>query len=575
MELSRIEREYERWLDRAMECPRSELEALAADEAVLEDAFYRDLAFGTGGLRGVLGPGPNRMNVYTVAKATQGLADYLNASFENPSVAIARDSRINGDLFMRIAAEVLAANGIHAHLYSRVEPTPALSFAVRDLGCSAGICLTASHNPAEYNGYKVYGSDGCQITTQAAASIQAAIDSVDAFDDVKRANFYDALADGAVSWIAEGTLERYLDAVAAQSLGTAEDIESTGVSVVYTPLNGTGLECVERISRVAGISELIVVPEQAMPDGRFPTCPYPNPEVRDALERGLELSRRVSPDLLLATDPDADRVGVAAPNAEGEFELITGNEMGILLLDYICKMRAARGENLREKVVVTTIVSTSMVDALADHYGFELRRTLTGFKFIGEQIGMLESIGEVDRFIFGFEESYGYLTGAYVRDKDAIDASMLICQMVRHYKAQGLGLLEALEGLYEAYGFYRTGQVSVAYPGAAGAQQMQAILSVLRENGPRDVAGLPVSCTLDYSTGIAMPTCGRLGEESSQILPASNVLEFQLEGGAKLIIRPSGTEPKIKAYLFANGRTGHEADEMLDALSTAAQDMLG
>lgn len=576
MTQAQIAQDYDRWLDRAVKCSRSELEALAVDEAALEDAFYRDLAFGTGGLRGVLGPGPNRMNVYTVAKATQGLADHLNAHFENPSVAIARDSRLNGELFMRVAAEVLAANGIRVHLYPRIEPTPALSFAVRDLGCAAGICLTASHNPAEYNGYKVYGPDGCQITTQAAASIQEAINAVDMFDDVKRTAFHDALADGDVSWIGEDTLARYIEAVAAQTLEPADDARGNGgITVVYTPLNGSGLECVERISRVAGISKLTIVPEQAVPDGRFPTCPYPNPEVREALQRGLELSQRMQPDLLLATDPDADRVGVAVPNAKGEFELITGNEMGILLLDYICKIRAARGENLEDKVVVTTIVSAPMADALSDHYGFELRRTLTGFKFIGEQIGLLEHAGEADRFIFGFEESYGYLSGAYVRDKDAIDASMLICQMVRHYKMQGLGLLEVLEKLYERFGFFCTGQVSVAYPGAEGAQQMQGILSKLREHEPRDIAGFAVSRALDYSDGIEMPVHGCCKEAAHQMLSPSNVLEYRLQDSGKIIIRPSGTEPKIKAYLFAHGGSAQHAGETLDVLKAAVQDILG
>lgn len=576
---STVTENYKRWLERAEECSHVELVALADDESLLLDAFYRDLAFGTGGLRGVLGAGPNRMNVYTVAKATQGLADYLNDHFESPSVAIARDSRINGELFMRVAAEVLAANGVRAYLYPRIEPTPALSFAVRDLGCSAGICLTASHNPSEYNGYKVYGPDGCQITTQAAKEIQGTIDAVDVFDGVRRADYYAAMAQGAIEWIGEDTLDRYIDAVVGESLEAPRDGSSeaagASLSVVYTPLSGAGLECFERMAKRIDVTGLRTVPEQAVPDGRFPTCPYPNPEVREALEKGLELAERVHPDLLLATDPDADRVGVAAPNSQGGYELISGNEMGMLLLDYICRMRAARGEDLRDKVVVTTIVSAPMADALARDYGFELRRTLTGFKFIGEQIGLLEAQGESERFIFGFEESYGYLSGSYVRDKDAIDAGMLICQMARHYKGQGEGLLEALEELYKRYGYFRNSQIAVTYPGAEGAARMQGITADLRACPPAEIAGRRVERLVDYTLRAEMPVLGGRGDAAVQMLPQADVLEFWLEGGAKMIVRPSGTEPKIKAYLFAQAEDAREADAALATLEAAAKEMLG
>lgn len=575
---SAVTKNYERWLERAGECSHGELAVLADDEKALLDAFYRDLTFGTGGLRGVLGVGPNRMNVYTVAKATQGLADYLNARFEAPSVAIARDSRLNGDLFMRVAAEVLAANGVRACLYPRIEPTPALSFAVRDLGCSAGICLTASHNPSEYNGYKVYGPDGCQITTQAARDIQAAIDAIDMFDGVRRADYYEAMAQGAIEWIGEGTLDRYIDAVVSQSVETPQDgsanADAAPLSVVYTPLSGTGLECFERMTRRIGVSDLRVVPEQMVPDGRFPTCPYPNPEIREALEKGLELAGRVHPDLLLATDPDADRVGAAAPDVNGEFKLISGNEMGMLLLDYICRMRAARGEDLRDKVVITTIVSAPMADTLADDYGFELRRTLTGFKFIGEQIGLLEARGEAWRFIFGFEESYGYLSGSYVRDKDAIDAGMLICQMTRHYKVSGKSLRDVLGELYGRYGYYRNSQISVTYPGAEGAARMQDITAGLRACPPADIAGRRVERMVDYLSGAEMPVTGGNGNAAVQMLPPSDVLEFRLEGGAKMIVRPSGTEPKMKAYLFVRGADAQEADAALENLEATAEEML-
>ncbi|WP_165172641.1 phospho-sugar mutase [Adlercreutzia sp. ZJ242] len=549
----------------------------AGDETAVRDAFYQDLAFGTGGLRGIVGAGPNRMNVYTVAKATQGLANYLNASFDAPSVAIARDSRNMGETFVQVAAGVLAANGIRSHLYPRIEPTPALSFAVRDLGCAAGICMTASHNPAPYNGYKAYGPDGCQITTQAAHDIQAAINAVDIFDDVKRMPFDQALAEGWASYTDEGTLDRFVDAVFAQSLEEPGTNADAGFKVVYTPLNGTGLECVTRILERVGVTDVTLVEEQTAPDGNFPTCPYPNPEIREALERGLALCEDVRPDLLLATDPDADRVGVAALH-DGEYHLISGNEMGILLLDYICRTRAARGEDLSRAVSLTTIVSTAMVDALAAEYGFQLRRTLTGFKYIGEQIGLLEAAGTPERFIFGFEESYGYLSGTHVRDKDAVNASMLICQMARDWKARGVDLVEAMDALYRKHGYHRNATISLEYPGAAGAEKMAGIMSGLSANAPQEVAGLSVTACVDYQKGVAMPYVGSAGADGEadapQTLPAAGVFEMQLEGGSKLIVRPSGTEPKIKAYLFAACPTPEEAADLLAKMDEAARAIL-
>ena len=562
--------QLDRWVCCCDDSLLDELAQLVGDPAAVEDAFYRDLAFGTGGLRGVIGAGTNRMNVHTAAKATQGLADYLNASFSAPSVAIARDSRNMGEEFCKVAAGVLAANGIRAHLYPRIEPTPALSFAVRDLGCSAGICMTASHNPAEYNGYKVYGPDGCQITTQAARNIQAAINAVDVFDDVRRMGFDEAVEAGLVSWIEDGTLERFIDGCAAASLGGA----GGELKLVYTPLHGAGLECVSKILERIGVTDVTVEPEQAIPNGDFPTCPYPNPEVREALERGLALAQEVQPDLLLATDPDADRVGIAVVKG-GEPVLLTGNEVGVLLTDYICRMRAQRGEDLRDKVVVTTIVSSAMADALARDHGFELRRTLTGFKFIGEQIGMLEAAGEADRFAFGFEESYGYLAGTHVRDKDAVVASMLICEMARWYRAQGMDLADAMRALYERYGYYKNGLISVSYPGADGAERMRAITAGLREVQPESIAGLRVECFVDYANGVEMPVVGGRGDAEPQMLGGADVLEFQLEGGNKLMIRPSGTEPKIKAYLFAQGETEEQADELIASLDAAARELLG
>ncbi len=566
-----IQQAYRRWLDSVDESDRHALERVAEDPAAIEDAFYRDLSFGTAGLRGVIGMGTNRMNVYTVARATQGLATYLNANFDKPSVAICRDSRNMGEAFMQTAAGVLAANGIRACLYPRIEPTPALSFAVRDLGCAAGINITASHNPAEYNGYKVYGADGCQITSEAARDIQAAIDGCDTFDGVHKMPFDEALAAGLAQWIGEDTLDGFLEAVHAQSL----DSEGGELSVVYTPLNGTGLECVTRILKTIGVHDVTVVPEQADPDGNFPTCPYPNPEMREALEKGLELCGSVHPDLLLATDPDADRVGIAVPH-DGDYVLLTGNEVGVLLLDFACRMRRVRGEDLASKVAVTTIVSSTMVDALARELGFELRRTLTGFKYIGEQIALLESAGEADRYIFGFEESYGYLAGSHVRDKDAVVASMLICQMARWHRAQGRDLVDAMESLYQHYGYYVNKTISRSYPGAEGAQKMQQITSGLRSQAPATVAGMSVERVVDYSSQVEMPVVGgAAGAGERQTLPAADVIEFQLAGGNKLIVRPSGTEPKIKAYLFAKGATRAESEQVLAQLEQAAGEILG
>ena len=528
--------------------------------SAVQDAFYRDLEFGTAGLRGIIGAGTNRMNIHTVARATQGFADYLNSRFDHPSVAIARDSRRKGQLFVETAAGVLAANGVKAYVYPRIEPTPALSFAVRDLGCAGGICMTASHNPAPYNGYKAYGPDGCQITTQASRDISDAIAAVDMFDGVSIMPFPDALEAGLVEWIGEDTLDRFIDCV-AQSLEPAGALDDPSpLSVVYTPLNGTGLECVERILERVGVTDVTLVPEQAQPDGDFPTCPYPNPEIREALECGIRVCEQVHPDLLLATDPDADRVGIAVEDA-GDYVLLSGNETGVLLLDYIARMRREAGCDLSRCIAVTTIVSSAMVDALAAEYGFEVRRVLTGFKYIGELIGELEEAGEQDRFIFGFEESYGYLSGPHVRDKDAVNASMLICQMARYWRSRGMNLVQALEALYDRFGFYANRTVSLTYPGADGAARMAAIMASLRSQAPFDVAGVAVAASVDYAPGYAG-------------LPSADVVQLDLENGWKVIVRPSGTEPKIKAYLFACEPTRAEAESALDAMEACARRLL-
>lgn len=534
----------------------------AGDDSALSDAFFQDLSFGTAGLRGVIGAGTNCMNIYTVARATQGFAAYLKSAFDAPTVALARDSRNKGELFVKIAASVFAANGVSARIYPRISPVPTLSWAVRYLGCSGGVCMTASHNPAVYNGYKAYGPDGCQITSEAANAISQAIAETDIFDDVKTMDFDNAVASGLVEWIDDEVLERYYDAVLAKSVSNLapDEVAQAPLKLVYTPLNGTGLIPVTEVLRRVGITDVTVVPEQEQPDGDFPTCPYPNPEIREAMEKGIELSQRIGADLLLATDPDADRVGVATRDGEG-YTLLSGNEMGVLLLDYVCRMRADRGENLEGKVAVTTIVSSAMVDALAAEYGFELRRCLTGFKYIGDIVSELASAGAADRFIFGFEESYGYLSGDHVRDKDAVNASMLICQMAQYYKLQGMTLADAMRSLYEHHGWWLNHTVSLAYPGAEGSAKMARIMEGLRAKAPSSIAGLTVESALDYAQGVGG-------------LPQANVVEFALAGGNKVIVRPSGTEPKIKLYLFAKEASFEAAHELLEKLEAAGRELL-
>ena len=563
-----VRAELERWIanvsdeELAAELAEMKKAADAGDDSAAVDAFFQELAFGTAGLRGTLGAGTNRMNIYTVGRATQGFADYLNANFENPSVAIARDSRNKGELFVKVTASILAANGIVAHVYPKISPVPTLSFAVRDLGCSGGICMTASHNPAAYNGYKAYGPDGCQITSEAAKAISASIANTDAFSGVKTMGFDEAVASGMVKWIDDAVLERYYDAVLSKSVSSlsAEQVAEAPLKLVYTPLNGTGLIPVTTVLERAGITDITVVPEQREPNGDFPTCPYPNPEIREAMQKGIDLCEEVHPDLLLATDPDADRVGVACKDGD-DYTLLTGNEMGVLLLDYIARMRSERGEDLSDKVAVTTIVSSAMVDALAAEYGFELRRCLTGFKYIGDIITELSDAGQVDRFIFGFEESYGYLSGDHVRDKDAVNASLLICQMAQDYKLRGMNLAQAMRALYEKHGWWLNRTASVSFPGAAGAETMRGIMAKLREQAPSELAGRAVEAVVDYEGGV-------------NGLPSANVVEFDVEGGNKVIVRPSGTEPKIKLYVFAKDADRAAADALLDALEAAGRELL-
>ncbi len=564
--------EYERWLAQELDDKdlTEELEAIKGQPEEINDRFYRDLEFGTAGLRGVIGAGTNRMNVYTVRKATQGLANYLNkhnTEGKPLSVAIAYDSRNKGVLFSEESAAVLAAAGIKAYIYPELMPTPALSFAVRHLGCDAGINVTASHNPAKYNGYKAYGPDGCQITADMADGITEEMNNIDIFADVKKVDFNEAVKAGTVEYIGEETVTAFLDAVQAESIlgGDAGNLK-----VVYTPLNGAGKKCVLAILERIGVKDVTVVPEQSEPDGNFPTCPYPNPEIREALQKGIELCEKVNPDLLLATDPDSDRVGVAV-NQNGEYILLTGNEVGILLLNFIAKFRTEQGTMPKDPVAVSTIVSTDMIDDIAKDYGVTIRRCLTGFKYIGDIIAELESQGKEDSFLLGFEESYGYLSGGYVRDKDAVDGSMLICEMTSYYKRNGMTLVDAINDLYEKYGYYKNSTITRAFEGESGMIKMAEIMDNLRANAPKEIAGYKVVGTSDYKLSVRTD-----GDEKSEInLPKSNVLEYRLENGSKFIVRPSGTEPKIKVYMSGKGATKAESEDMVAKMTAAADGVLG
>ena len=563
--------QYQRWLDFPLEDPalKEELLSIKDQDEEIFDRFYQELAFGTAGLRGVLGAGTNRMNIYTVRKATQGMADYLNEKYPQSSIAISYDSRINSRLFAEETARVMAANGITAYLYDQLMPTPALSFAVRDLKCQAGVMVTASHNPAKYNGYKTYGPDGCQMTDEAAGAVLEKIGRIDIFDGVKVADFAQALGQGKIQYIKQEVIDRYLDAVESQSIRKGICADS-GMKVVYTPLNGAGNMCVRAILDRIGIRDVVPVKEQELPDGNFPTCPYPNPEIREALQKGLDLCETEKPDLLLATDPDCDRVGIAVPHA-GSYLLLTGNEVGVLLTDYIASSRIELGTMPQNPIVVKTIVTTSMIDRLAETYGFEVVNILTGFKYIGEQILRLEQKGEQDRYIFGFEESYGYLSGGYVRDKDAVDASMLICEMAAYYKKQGKTLADVLFGLYEKYGMHLNTQSSFTCEGASGMERMREIMEDLRKNAPDEICGKKVLWMSDYQASVKKSAAG----QQPIHLPHSNVVEYGLEGDNVIVVRPSGTEPKIKVYFMVKGQSRAEAEDLEAQLKVQMTRLMG
>lgn len=550
---------YNLWCENAKEDPdlKAELDGIKGDSEAINDRFYRDLEFGTGGLRGVIGAGTNRMNIYTVRRATQGFADYLNQEYKNPSVAISFDSRIKSDVFSKAAAEVLAANGIKVHIYKQLMPTPCLSWAVRALKCQGGIMVTASHNPAKYNGYKVYGEDGCQITLRGAEIILDKINSLDIFSGVKHSDFDKELAAGNIQYIDDSVIEEFYQRVLAEGINT-DLCASSGLKVVYTPLNGTGNKPVREILKRIGITDVTVVKEQEEPDGNFTTCPYPNPEIREALQVGLSYCDKVKPDLLLATDPDCDRVGIAVPDGNGGYALFSGNEVGAMLLEYICSQRIKKGTMPKDPVTVKTIVTTDIVNLIAKEYGVEVIDVLTGFKFIGEQIGFLEAKGEENRYVFGFEESYGYLSGSYVRDKDAVDASMLICEMAAYYRTQGITLMQARENMYKKYGMFLQTLYSFEFEGESGMKRMEEIMTNLRNNHPTSIGGLKVERFEDYKASTSKNIA--TGEIKELTLPKSNVLAFFLENGCKAIVRPSGTEPKIKTYITAKAPTKAEAE---------------
>ena len=584
-------KEYTRWcalakgLDADVE---QELAAIRGEEEKIQDAFYRDLAFGTGGLRGVIGAGTNRMNVYTVAKASQGLANYVRKHFAaaDRRIAVSRDSRIKSDLFAETAARVFAANGIDVYMYEDIMPTPCLSFATRALHCAAGIMLTASHNPSKYNGYKVYGADGCQITTEAAAEILAEIEALDLFIDIRMTEFeiagtrdtaeanvsvahsvttpvmletatadatstekeaasshsataavdMDAPATGHIFWIGEAVYTDFVENVKKQSVLGPDDSIDRNVAIVYSPLNGTGRAPVTRTLRECGYTNITLVKEQEMPDGHFPTCPYPNPEIKEAMALGMDYAERVQADLLLATDPDCDRVGIAVRRADGSYQLLSGNETGILLLDYILAQRTKHGTLPKDPVMVKTIVTMDLGERIAAHYGVETINVLTGFKFIGEQIGRLEKEGHPERYVFGFEESYGYLTGSYVRDKDAVDGALMICEMFCFYKTQGISLLDRLQALYAEYGYCLNTLHSFTFEGSAGFEKMQKIMQNFRTDAPDAFDGKKVEKVLDYLPGL-------------DGLPKSDVLKYLLNDHCSVVVRPSGTEPKLKIYI--------------------------
>ncbi len=565
-----VANKHKLWLEKACEDKdlKKELEKMSEEE--ISDAFYKDLEFGTAGLRGVIGAGTNRMNIYTVGKATQGLAAYINSRTENGSVAIAYDSRIKSDTFARHTAAILAANGIKVYIYKELAPVPMLSFAVRHLKCDAGVVITASHNPAKYNGYKAYGPDGSQLSPEASDFVYDIMTKVDIFDGVKNMSFDQALKQGKIEYISDEVIESYLGEVEACRVN--KDLDLSGLNVIYSPLHGSGNKPVREILRRIGVTNVTVVREQEEPDGNFPTAPYPNPEIKEAFALALELAKTVKPDLLFATDPDCDRVGIAVPDGD-DYRLFTGNEVGVMLLEYILKCKKANRTLPQSPVGVKTIVTTEICKKIAKAYGGEMRDVLTGFKFIGEQIALLEKDGEADRYVLGFEESYGYLSRGYVRDKDGVNASMLICEMAAYYKTQGKDLITVLDDIYKEYGYCLCVQKSFACEGQSGMAKIKSMMQSLEQNPPREMCGMAVSEFKNYNISLCRNFVD--GSETVITLPKANVVSFTLTDGSTVIVRPSGTEPKIKLYVNANGTTEKEAAQMRESLLEEGSRLLG
>lgn len=553
-----INKLYQLWLKNAVDDIDLKKELLSMDEKEKEDAFYRDLEFGTGGLRGVIGAGTNRMNIYTVSKATQGFANYILKHFKEGkrSVAISRDSRIKGELFLNTAASIFAANGIKVYIYPYISPVPTLSFATRYLKCSAGVMITASHNPSKYNGYKVYGKDGCQLANEDADEVLSYIESLDIFKDIKKMPFDLGFKKGLIKYIEPEVLTAFIQEVKNQSLLGKSRIDKD-VSIVYSPLNGTGLVTVKRCLNEMGFTNITIVKEQEFPNGYFPTCSYPNPEIKEAMALGMEYAKKCDADLLVATDPDCDRVGIAVKNSEGEFVLFSGNETGCLLLDYICSRRRALKIMPEDPIMVKTIVSTPLAKRIADSYKVKTIDVLTGFKYIGEQIRLLEKRKKQNNYIFGFEESYGYLSGTYVRDKDAVNVTELIVEMFAYYKSKGISLIDKLNELYKKFGYTLNTLYSFEFEGKEGFSKMQSIMKTLRED-ISSFGDMEIKEKIDYMKKV-------------NNLPKADVLKFVLSDDEYFIARPSGTEPKLKAYISVSAKNKEEAkmkEEKIHSLLT-------
>lgn len=564
---------YSEWLEKATADPdlKAELESIKGNDDEILDRFYRCLEFGTAGLRGVIGAGTNRMNYYTVCQATQGLSDYLNAKYDKPSIAIGYDSRIKSDYFSKEAAKVLAANGIKVYLFKELEPTPCLSFAIRYFHTSSGIILTASHNPAKYNGYKCYNSNGYQMTDEEADETYEYIKKVDYFTGIKTMDFDEAVQKGLIEYMGEEVIDAFLDEVIKQCVNP-QVMKNAGLKVIYTPLNGTGNKPVRKILDRIGVNDVTVVPEQEMPDGNFPTCPFPNPEIKQAFECALKMAQTIKPDLLLATDPDCDRVGIAVKDHDGEYKLMSGNEVGAMMLNYLLSQKKEKGLLSENSIAVKSFVSTDLAEVIARKYNCTFKNLLTGFKYIGELITQLEAEGRADDFVMGFEESYGYLAGTHARDKDAVVASMLICEMAAYYKTQGKSLAEVMDDIYDEFGYYYNTVSSYTFEGASGMEKMASIMDGLRNNAPSSFGSMDVTVIDDYKTSVSTVLADNITSKID--LPKSNVLAYTLTDGNKIIVRPSGTEPKIKAYITAIGKTKEEAKEIADRLIADADALM-